>query len=227
MSTRLTAAHLEAQRRLREYASRQLSGVWLGLGSWNASDVARFLDVASPLVESAQRQSIALTDAAIARALERPPLGVGYAEVSQRTRKGVGSREVYRRPFIGLWSGLAEHRPFDEQLRAAGARVAGSVAMDIQLAMRETANVIDESDSSFGGYVRVANPGACSFCAEVDGAFVSSSDVMGLHNHCGCGVEPRRDVSDLPRQTNADVAIQDHGELGPMLGDPEHDFTEL
>lgn len=40
------------------------------------------------------------------------------------------------------------------------------------------------------GFQRVADPGACEFCQEVDGAYLKADDVMPLHNNCGCSVEP-------------------------------------
>lgn len=223
----LVRAHIEAERRLQGTASRAVGAAWRNLGSWNDADVERFLARAVPIVGSAQRQSVAVTDAFVARYLGRSPLGIDPEQITARTRKGTTLDEVYRRPFVQLWSSLKNGQQFDDGFNAALERAAGSAAMDVQLAMRETAGFIDREDSSFAGFQRVANAGACAFCQEVDGAFVSYEDVMALHNYCNCGVEPRQNVSDLPRQGELDVSLNDHGELGPMLGDPEHDFTAL
>lgn len=45
------------------------------------------------------------------------------------------------------------------------------------------------------GWQRVADPGACDFCASVDGAFVKSGAALPLHDGCGCGLEP---LTELP-----------------------------
>ena len=228
MANPLVEAHIEAERRLQRAASVTVQRAWADLGSWNEDDVARFLARAVPTVRAAQRNSVAITDAFIARYLGRSALGVPFEEIAAKTRNGVDLAEVYRRPFVTLWTDLKAGRQFDEGLKAAGARAAGSAAMDVQLAMRETANYVDQTDSSFNGYRRVANGGACAFCNEVDGAWVSYEDVMALHDHCNCGVEPNTDEELPPRQGDAEnTAINDHGELGPMLGDPSHDFAAI
>lgn len=48
---------------------------------------------------------------------------------------------------------------------------------------------------------------------------------MPLHNNCGCSLEPVLD--DFPGDTPLPdtVAVNEHGELGPILGGPDHEFT--
>lgn len=224
----LVKAHIEIERRLQSTASRAVGNAWQQLGSWDETDVEIFLSRAVPIVGSAQRQSVAVTDAFIARYLGRSPIGIDPDQIAAATRNGTTLEDVYRRPFVTLWADLKAGRQFDDGITAAGARAAGSAAMDVQLAMRETANYIDRTDSSFNGYRRVANGGACAFCLEIDGAYVSYEDVMALHDRCNCGVEPNTGDDQPPRQSDAEnTAINQHGELGPVLGDPGHDFTLL
>lgn len=239
----LVRAHIEAERRLQVAASRGVGSAWKNLGSWNEPDVERFLARAIPMVEAAQRQSVAVTDAYLARYLGRAPIGVDPAQIAAKTRNGATLDEVYRRPFVQLWSSLKDGQQFQDGFNAALERAVGSAAMDVQLAMRETADFIDQEDDGFFGYTRVANGDACAFCQEVDGAYVKGDEglVMPLHNNCNCSLEPNMAPHDgavkLPDGTeirpyqygpyNDNVAVYDHGELGPMLGDPSHEFTAL
>lgn len=243
MAKQLTYQHIAAQRRLQDTTSAAIERSFSGLGSWNDADVDRFLRQAVPIISAAQRQSTQLTDSFVAAFRQRRPLGVSPVEVGRRTRNGVLPAEVYRRPFVTLWKGLKEGRQFEDAYNAALSRATASAAMDVQLAMRETSDLIDERDDGFFGYVRVANGDACPFCEEVDGAYVKASDgfAMALHNGCNCGLEPNSEphvgAVNLPNGTevrpyqygplNDSVAVHEHGELGPVLGNPEHDFTLL
>lgn len=227
MATALAEAHIEAQRRLRALAAEAVARVWRGLGSWDRADVPRFLEGALPTVLTAQRGSVMLTEAYLAQSLERQPLGVNPEEIiGANLRNGTSPQEVYERPFITLWTALGAGKPFADAFSSGMARATGSAAMDVQMAFRSTAAAVQEADDGIYGYERVPDGGACDFCLEVAGAFVKSADAMPLHNHCGCGLEPvtspRRGAPFAPPET---VAVHQHGELGPVLTDPAHDFT--
>jgi hypothetical protein len=100
--------------------------------------------------------------------------------------------------------------------------------------MRQTLVAVGEQDPTILGYQRVPDAGACAFCRLVAGQRYRTDQLMPLHNHCGCGVDvitadnragftgkPENDLS------KPGVAVNDHGELGPVLGDPAHTFTAL
>lgn len=228
MASRLASAHIEAERRLRALAVGTVERTWRNLGGWNRVDVPGFLELVVPVVLTAQRQSVALTDAYLARALERQPIGVAAGEViGSAARAGADPREVYERPFVTMWTSLGDGKQFSDAFNAGLARAKSTAAMDVQLAMRGTANLVQEADEAIFGYTRVADPGACEFCQEVDGAYVKSADAFPLHNFCGCGLEPNTEPHRLAAASPPAVAIHEHGELGPMLGSPDHDFTQL
>lgn len=200
--------------------------MWTGLGSWDEQDVSRFLSVVVPVVLSGQRQSVALTEAYLARALGRQPLGVEPdVLVGAGVRAGTSPETVYRRPFVTVWSALGAGALFEDAIAAGLARATSTAAMDVQLSMRGTAQAVQEADEGIYGYQRVANPGACAFCSKIDGAYVKSADAMPLHPHCGCGLEPLTSPHSRAAQLPSGVAIHKHGELGAVLSSPDHDFT--
>lgn len=73
------------------------------------------------------------------------------------------------------------------------------------------------------GYTRVADPGACAFCQEVDGAFLRSSDPMPLHPGCGCGVEPI--VGEIPEDARSHSEIATQGTRAPAEALASRDFS--
>jgi len=240
----LVEAHIEGQARLRATVEGAVTSTWNSLAGYDRENVDEWLAQVVPLVIAAQRASAAFTDAFIAMALGRGPLGFDQEElIGAAVRSGTPPAEVYERPFVTLWSGLGAGLDFEAASNKALARATSSAAMDVQLSMRATAEAIEKADPTMFGFKRVADPTACTFCKEVDGAYVKGADgfVMALHNHCGCGLEPLAEPHPgavrLPDGTeirpyaygplNDKVAIEQHGELGPMLGSPDHDFTSL
>lgn len=217
----LTRAQLEAQRRLRAIAERETARIWRALPRYDRANVDQWLSAVLPVAEATKRQSALLTDAYIARKLRRRPVGIETPKI----RGGTPPEKVYERPFLTLWKALSAGKAFEEASAAALARATSTAAMDVQMAMREAANAVQQADDGIFGYQRVANAGACEFCLMIDGAYVKSADAMALHNHCGCGLEPLTEPHPLAASLPNGVAVHQHGELGPVLTDPAHAFT--
>lgn len=227
MASALASAHIEAERRIRVAAERAVRSIWESLPGYDRENVDEWLSKVLPVVLASQRQSVMITDAYLARALERRPLGVDSAELAASLRGPVAPGEVYERPFVTVWTALKGGTAYPDAVNAGLARATGTAAMDVQMAMRSTANAVQDVDDAIFGFQRVADPGACEFCSLVDGAYVKSADAMALHNHCGCGLEVLTSPHSLAATLPSGVAVHQHGELGPVLGSPDHDFTQL
>src|SRR4051794_3698889 len=107
MSSALARAHILGGARLREGAAQALTRIWQGLPSHDRVNLDQWLSEALPVVEAAQRQSVALTTAYLARALERQPVGLDVtALIGAAARNDTPPETVYERPFITLWSEL-------------------------------------------------------------------------------------------------------------------------
>jgi hypothetical protein len=233
MPSPLAERHIELQARVRASLERSVGTLWTGLGSYDEADIERWLRQVVPVVTAGQAQAVALVDAYLARALERQPLGVDPQEILAVTRNGVAPDEVYRRPFVDVWGGLKDGKLWNEAVALGLERATSAAAIDAQLAMRTAAREIGQADSAIRGYRRVPDAGACEFCVLVAGQTYSTSDLMPVHNRCGCGVEP---ITDGPPITKAptgakggtvSVAVRDHGELGPLLVNAADNFTAL
>lgn len=221
----LMETHLQAQARLRQIVVMAIAAIWQGLGTYDEGDVDRFVDQAVPIVLAGQTQAAALTEAFILRRLGLVPFGLDMAELTGASvRNGVAPEEVYKRPFVNVWTALSKQVPWEQAINAGGARATASAEMDIQLTSRATYAAAQRIEPRIRGYRRRADGGACKFCVMVNGAFVKSATAMPLHNRCGCGLDPvMQDV--VVTDTPEGVAVHQHGELGPMLADPAHDYT--
>jgi len=226
--------------RLRASTDAAVRRIWGSLPNYDRPSVDQWLSQVLPVILAAQRQEVALTEAYLTAALDRPVQGVDPAElIGKAARGGTDPEEVYTRPFIHVWQGLSQGRPYVEAVNVGLARATSAAATDVQLAMRDTLKAVGEIDPAIAGYQRVADPGACEYCLLLDGAQFRTEDPMPIHNFCGCGVEPVVYTRGFANRNNlakfnADkasipdgVKVNDHGELGPILGDPDQHFTKL
>lgn len=218
-------AHIATMARLRQIVSDALGRSWDALPSYDRADLDRWLATAVPVSLAGQRQAVAITDAYLARALDRPPLGIDPdAATGAAVRNGTPPETVYERSFVTVWTALKNGDRYEDAVAAGRARAAGSGAMDVGLSMRGTLTAVQAGDDTITGYQRVADGRACDFCQAVDGAFVKSGDALPLHTWCGCSVAPltgRVAATKAPRS----VAVHQHGELGTYLAAADENFT--
>lgn len=232
-------AHIVGQARLRASAEAAVTQAWRALPSYDEQNVPAFLARAVPAVQVAQRSSIALTAAFLARQAGGPVPPADVAAILASTRSGTPLGEVYRRPFVTVWTALGRGTMWDDAVAAGLARATAAASFDVQAAMRSTLVDIGERTDRIVGYQRVPDAGACAFCQLVAGQRYTTADLMPVHNRCGCGVdvittENRGDFfrgnpdNDLDLDPQAPrVTVEEHGELGPLLVDAEHEFTAL
>jgi hypothetical protein len=222
----LVQAHITAQQRLRTLARRGVEVVWRDLGSYDQADLGRWLARVLPLVDAAQRQGVALTDAYLARALGRRPIGLDVTLVTgAAVRNGAPPAEVYKRPLIEVWADLKDGRSYDAAVAAGMARAAMTAATDVQLTQRAVLGAVQAADPQIVGYRREIDGGACAFCSALAGAFSRDGGAGSLHPGCGCSWTPVVGSVPPPEPLPADVAVNEHGELGPLVGSPDYDFT--
>jgi hypothetical protein len=222
----LVEAHIEGQARIRELVEESLIRTWNGLPGHNRENVDEWLSKVLPAVETSQRASAALTEAFLAQSLERQPLGIPQEElIGQAVRNGTPPATVYERPFITLWGGLGNGLDYQDAAKKALDRATSTAAMDVQLSMRATADAVQSNSEGIYGYRRAADAGACSFCKEVDGAYVKRASAFPLHSRCGCGLEILTEPHPLAAKLPSGVAVHDHGEMGALLTAAGDHFT--
>lgn len=236
MTSRLVAAHMAAIARLRGFAARGVEQAWSALPGYDEADVPAFIAVAVPFVIAAQRQAVAATDAFLAHATHRAPLGPSATALTgAAARAGTPPEEVYKRPFITLWSALGAGTAYHEAVAQGLARARATATTDVQLAMRATLHDVGERDDLIAGYRRVPNAGACELCRAAGDHAFSTSELMALHTHCACGADviAAKPGTEPPRAATTfdgdgiTARVREHGELGPVLVNAAHHFTEV
>lgn len=108
----LAEAHIQVQARLRGLAVQAVANAWQSLPAYNLVNVAQFLAIVVPIINAAQRQSAALTNAYLGQAMGRPPLPLDVQKViGPAIRAGTPPEIVYRRPFVTTWTALKRLPP--------------------------------------------------------------------------------------------------------------------
>lgn len=239
MASRLANRHIELNAELRRRTVQRLTRVWNSLPEYRNQTLQAWLLTAVPLVQAAQRAEVTLTQSYLARALDRPVVGVDIEDIVRNARNGATHEEVYARPFKEVWIALANGTPFDAAKAQGLARATSLAATDIQLAMTNTLTAVGGSEEVIWGYQRVADGAACEYCLLLDGAQFRTDDPMPIHPSCGCGVEPVVYTRGFDNRNNLEtfnksltgtpkgVDVTTHGEMGPVIGDPSHTVTQL
>lgn len=241
MASAATLSRLEAAYRARDEAIRArvlayLERSWRGLDEIRDADVDRFVALVVPVVAGGQRQVAALTDAYLSQVelavtgTTSGPAGIPSSTISIEAVRGVSAAEVYRRAGVTVWTALSKGVPFSAAADQGLARALELGATDLQLAKTHAARHVLSGRSSVTGYRRVLESGdPCELCIGAADRVYATDQLMPIHPHCACGVEPvfgdARVVEDAPEGGEADLAVRDHGELGPLLVVGAHEFT--
>jgi hypothetical protein len=249
----LANGHIEAQRRLRVLAANGVSRIWQSLPGYDRQNIDEWLTRTLPLIAGAQRASVALTEAYLARELRRQPLGINPDDlIGAGVRNGTPPEVVYERPFVTVWTALQSGHAWADAVASGLARATSTAETDVQLAMRGTLREVGQLDDTIYGYERVPDGNACDLCLIASTQRYHVEDLMPIHNRCGCGVGVITDpevgqiinrerytdlkqrgaiskITDQRRRARAEdtatAAIAEHGELGPVLVDGAQHFT--
>lgn len=183
-----------------------------------------------PVVEAAQKATVAMTDGYLAVFLGKPPVGLTTKNlVGAALRNGSDPREVYHRPTVTWRTGLSKGRPPDLAKRAAVARLKATVDTDLQLAHRAAAREIF-ARRNVRFYRRVTTRLSCGLCGSLTSKRYRASTLLPIHGGCDCSIAPIVDGFD-PRDAAVlgedpiDPTVHEHGELGPYLAQAGHHFT--
>ncbi len=247
---RLAQRYQDQQIALALRASSGVDRAWSTIVDGVGDGVQRqFAATASRLVGGLQLQSIDLAGAYIGQAASLLDVKAGKhldAELIQKgLRSGTSLMEVYARPFVTARTILSKGGSYADAISAARSRAVGSADTDAMLAARAGSHEAMQR-SAFTMYERVPDGGACPFCILVATKPYYTEDLAAVHTKCHCtpkpmapGGKPRAELSgevkvtktlaDGSRKTYTygpkDVAVSEHGELGPVLHQSGQTFT--
>lgn len=233
MVSQLTRAYQSELKRTRLATGNAVTQTWNRLGSYNEKDVPRFIAQVEPIVRAGQNRTVALASAYLSRTLKEPPVGVRLDEVVANVRNGTPLATVYKRPFQKVWNKLGDYEPYEDAIAMGGREAHGLSMTDLLLAFTGAMLAYSAlSSERIVGFSRVADAGACDYCASLDGTVTGPSEPMPIHNACGCTADPLTVLTRSEREdevnvgsTVEDVAIEEHGELGPVITNKNQHFT--
>lgn len=141
------------------------------------------------------------------------------------TLRGVAAASVYGRPFGAYGALLKDGAKPSQAVQAAHASVTKLAATDLQLAQTHAARdwmqaAAQEQPGELRivGYRRVlAGPGPhCPLCTAASTRTYRIADLMPIHEHCTCGVQPLYGTEPVA-SIGTTVRVEDDPELGPRL----------
>lgn len=213
----------------------QLAGhAWDEFGGPGDDDYLRLVNAVTPIAVAARQQTADLM-AGYLSLVVRSAVPIDIRGVLDRIRGGTAIAEVYGRPVVTTRTMLSEGRSLDDAIAGGRDRVVSTARTDVILANREAAVDGMSGSDRIRGYRRVPTAGSCPYCVGAAGDEYATDQLMPIHNNCDCGIAPIVGGHDPGRVLNRSLpelgpdaptaAVHDHGELGPVLGDADHDFT--
>lgn len=222
--------------RVREIIGAELAALWLGLGSYRDRSVDRFVRVAVPKVRAGQIATARLTT----QFLGGPLLDREQIFAARPADPFV----VYRRPAVKVYTLLSRGARLTDAVTQATGLIGDLASSDMQLALRLQSRHSLQAQG-FTRYRRVLSGREdCGRCAIASTNTYSTADLLPIHPHCDCTVEPVLDdlSADLPPVSLSSdraaqvaggasyeslVAVREHGELGPVIAWASDEFTTL
>jgi len=239
----LADANMAQIRRLTDFTLAAIREAWWSLGDWH--DPGPFTQAILPVLEGAQLQTAALTDAYLSALLSEaldapvPVLGLSAPDVTE-LRAGTTMAEAYARPFHTVWYQQSKGMDLAQALRLGLDRAEHMATMDIQLARTHAASAILQESDVVTEYQRaLSGTENCDLCSLAAKNEYKTSDLMPVHTKCDCTVAPVIEGRSLVRNINQQrstlnpeaeraqdngettkrvaVGVEAHGELGPVL----------
>lgn len=230
----LVAAQHRRYLQLQHRAADLTGRLWDEFGGPGDDNLAAFVGHVAPVVVGA-RQHTADLMAGYLSLVVRNNVPVDVRSVIGGLRGGTPLDIVYARPIITMRSALADGRDLTEASNVARDRATSTARMDVILANRAAAVDGMSRSDRIAGYRRVPTGNSCPYCVGAADQEYGSDELMPIHNNCDCGVAPIVGAHDPGRILNRSLpdlgadaptsAVHEHGELGPVLSDADHDFA--
>lgn len=172
---------------------------------------------------------------------------------TEALRNGAVATEVYRRPFVELYTALGQGKTMTEAIQLGANRISSIASTDVQLGRRNAGFGVRQRNGGIVGYARTLTGSEnCALCFVASTQRYTRGDLLPIHPGCDCGempiygtqdpgqvidelrldathqaVQERFGISDPGARAidYRDIAIREHGELGPVLTVADQNFT--
>lgn len=207
------AAYRTQRLRLISTVNAATASVW----AQGFRDRERVIQEVLRIVHAGQAQTVALVDAYMAVKAQAPVRGLAPDAYTVALLRGVPAEEVYGRPFGALGAHLAGGTEFGAAFQSGRDSLGRLVRTDLQLAQTHSARDWMAGEDRVVGYRRVLGGGKnCSLCVSASTRTYRKEDLMPIHEHCSCSVEPVFGVEPVA-SVGTSVRVETDPELGPRL----------
>lgn len=251
---RLVDAQARQRQRIHTSTAEAVAKLVLGWSDfYTPAMVRRLLDQLIRLIEPAQERTASTTDAYLARAIAelrgRPVAPVGV-RLDVAKLRGLDHRETLERIAAEYRYQRSEGLDDGDARQRAQRRARLIVDEDLSLAARETTRQVYSRTKGITAYRRVIRPersagGTCGLCVAASDQRYKTDQLLPIHALCKCETLPIIGSLDPGRSLNRDeldelykraggtasealkrtrYQVNEHGELGPVLGEPGQNF---
>jgi hypothetical protein len=162
-----------------------------------------------------------------------------------KLRLGADAQKVYERPFVDTWTALKAGKNVKEAIETGAIRARSLATTEIQLAKRNAGLAARNANDGIVGYIRTLSGFEnCALCYVASTQRYRRGDLLPIHPGCDCGEQPIYGTQDPGQIINEQrleavheavenrfgisdrsaraidyrqIAIREHGELGPVL----------
>lgn len=224
MTAQLDQVYAAQRLRLNATVAAGAAATWAQMHA----DRQRAIDQIIHLVTVGQAHTVRLVDAYMAaKTLQatgrRVPITLDTSLYTIEALRGIAADKVYSRPFGAYGAFVNDGSQPADAIIAARASVSKLAATDLQLAHTHSARDWMQADSQqegirIVGYRRVlAGPGPhCALCQAAATRTYRIADLLPIHEHCTCGVEPLYGTEPVA-SVGTTVRVEEDPELGPRL----------
>lgn len=222
------------------------------LGSWRGDDIDGWVARILPTVLAAQRTTAQATDALLTRQAGARPSGLNLDDIVGQAVRGIDPRLVYRRAGETVWTALAQQRTLTEAVTLGRQRAEAITETDLQRVKTKAARASSKARGVTYYRRRLTGRENCALCMIASTQRYKVGDLMPIHPGCDCGVGELHADEMPPQVLDPDllaathdfaglhlpggvdysardyrrlIVVNDHGELGPLLGRSGHKFT--
>lgn len=222
-ATQLDATYQSQRLRLNATVAAATAAAWAHSFKDRAATVQRVIDI----VTAGQAHTVRLVDAYMtAKAVQATGSGtlkhLDPALYTTDILRGIPAPSVYGRPFGAYGSFLKDGAHPADALQAAQSSVSKLAATDLQLAQTHSARDWMQHTDTEGlrivGYRRVLSGAGphCSLCTAASTRTYRISELLPIHEHCTCTVEPLWGTEPVA-SVGTTVRVDVDPELGPRL----------
>lgn len=216
-SAQLDAAYRAQRRRLAAAVTAAAAAVWAV--AWR--DRQQAIHQSVQIVTAGQKHTVALVDAYFtAKTLQATGGGnlkrLDPSLYTIAALRGVPADVVYERPFGALGAAFNAGATNVQAVDSGLASLEKLAVTDLQLAQTYSARDWMTAEPTIVGYRRVTSGNPCELCAQASTRTYRSEDLMPIHEHCHCTVDPLWGDHAVG-SVGTSVLVENDPELGPRL----------